>query len=165
MSGASEGAVNVARLQAKDRIIPLPVISGKSAECRRTGRLLAEAEIPLRDLHLLDDVVVKQGSQHARVRAVEVFVRGTVAGLCAEVKALPIDARGAQGRRNTAAKIVEHIGRARAGGQPAYHSHQQKPTHCNTPIEHSEPDADHRSLTLTNPFHAGARAKQNGAGG
>jgi hypothetical protein len=63
----AERAVQIAAFQADDHVVPLPVITGEGAVRRRTRRLLAETEIPLRDLHLLDHVVIEQRCKHVLV--------------------------------------------------------------------------------------------------
>ena len=53
--------------------------------------MASEAKVPLRDTHFLDDVVVEQDGDHVRVRAGKMLVGGTVAGLAADIEALPVD--------------------------------------------------------------------------
>src|SRR4029078_9183472 len=88
--------VHVTYFKAEDDVVPLRVVSGEGAEGRRARRLPSEAEIPLRDLHLLDDVMVQQGGEDGLIRAGELCVGRTITGLTADIEALPIDPRGAQ---------------------------------------------------------------------
>ena len=76
--------MQVARLKAQDDVVLLPVVSGKGSVAGRTRRNPAKAEIPLRNLHFLDDIVVKQGGKHVRVRAAEFLIGRSVAALSAE---------------------------------------------------------------------------------
>src|SRR3984957_20824813 len=88
---AAKGAVEIARFEANDDVIPLRIVAGEAAEAGALVRHLAKPEIPLCTPHLLDHVVPDQGGDHVAGRAVEILVGRAVAALPADIEALPVD--------------------------------------------------------------------------